>query len=516
MPTKQCPREECRRAGLRGRPALRRVVLVRLLCAAVTAFGVASAHCASLADFGRLPALEDVALSPDGSRVAFVRTVGDERVVAAVSLNDNKPLGIVRVGDVKLRSVEWVDNRNIMLGLSKTRNPESYRARSYESLQILLYNTDSGDFVAVPNVAAIQDRGSTLINGNPMVRRLQGKTAIFVPVITVFPEIERELLKFDVETHRTEVWAHGTFSVAGWLLDADGNIAAEEDYDTRGQHWVVKLMNNGDVEKAAEGVAGLDVPKIVGFTPDGHSTVMEVLREGEVSWRPLHAGDGMGPPLAGSESLTTYLLDRFTGRMIGGVRIEDDLHYEFFDPVMRRRWNSIVHAFDGSHLRFMSASENFGKVVVSVEGGACGFCYQLVDFDTHRSKPLGDVYDGDLRPLEVRRVTYRARDGLSIPAYLTLPRSRPAERLPLVVLPHGGPGARDTAEFDWWSQAIADQGYAVLRPNYRGSTISQRFLIAGYGEYGRKMQSDLSDGVRYLAKEGIVDPQRVCIAGASY
>jgi dipeptidyl aminopeptidase/acylaminoacyl peptidase len=74
----------------------------------------------------------------------------------------------------------------------------------------------------------------------------------------------------------------------------------------------------------------------------------------------------------------------------------------------------------------------------------------------------------------------------------------------------------DTAEFDWWSQALADQGYAVLRPNYRGSNVNVPLMQAGFGEWGRKMQTDLSDGVAYLAKEGIINPARVCIVGASY
>jgi len=117
----------------------------------------------------------------------------------------------------------------------------------------------------------------------------------------------------------------------------------------------------------------------------------------------------------------------------------------------------------------------------------------------------------------VRSITYKAADGLEIPAYLTLPRGRDAKALPLVVLPHGGPASRDQPGFDWWSQALASRGYAVLQPNFRGSTgYGEAFLQKGFGQWGKAMQTDLSDGVRDLAKRGLIDPKRVCIVGASY
>jgi len=119
---------------------------------------------------------------------------------------------------------------------------------------------------------------------------------------------------------------------------------------------------------------------------------------------------------------------------------------------------------------------------------------------------------------EMRAIRYAAGDGMEIPGYLTLPPGVTEPRdLPLVVLPHGGPAARDTMGFDWWAQGLASRGYAVLQPNFRGSAgLGDEHLEAGYGEWGLKMQTDLSDGVRYLAAEGIIDPQRVCIVGASY
>ncbi|HEX3365747.1 alpha/beta hydrolase family protein, partial [Phenylobacterium sp.] len=118
---------------------------------------------------------------------------------------------------------------------------------------------------------------------------------------------------------------------------------------------------------------------------------------------------------------------------------------------------------------------------------------------------------------EVRTLTYPAADGTPIPAFLVLPRGVPARRLPLVVMVHGGPASHDKPGFDWQSQAIASLGYAVLQPQYRGSDgFGRAHLEAGYGQWGRKMQTDLSDGVRYLVGQGTVDPKRVCIVGGSY
>ena len=82
---------------------------------------------------------------------------------------------------------------------------------------------------------------------------------------------------------------------------------------------------------------------------------------------------------------------------------------------------------------------------------------------------------------------------------------------------HGGPEARDYAEFDWWAQAFASRGYAVFQPNFRGSTgYGKAFRDAGHGQWGRRMQTDVSDGVAELARQGVIDPKRACVVGASY
>lgn len=112
---------------------------------------------------------------------------------------------------------------------------------------------------------------------------------------------------------------------------------------------------------------------------------------------------------------------------------------------------------------------------------------------------------------------YKSSDGLEIPAYLTLPKGLPAKNLPLIVFPHGGPWARDVFGYDTYAQYLSNRGYAVLQPNFRASTgYGKAFLNAGNGQWGRKMQDDLTWGVKALVADGTVDPKRVGIAGGSY
>jgi dipeptidyl aminopeptidase/acylaminoacyl peptidase len=117
----------------------------------------------------------------------------------------------------------------------------------------------------------------------------------------------------------------------------------------------------------------------------------------------------------------------------------------------------------------------------------------------------------------VRSISYKARDGMSIPAYLTLPPGAEARNLPLVVLPHDGPEARDAYGFNWWPQFLATRGYAVLQPQFRGSTgFGDAFRRAGYRQWGGVMQDDVTDGVQAMIDQGIANPKRVCIVGAGY
>jgi dipeptidyl aminopeptidase/acylaminoacyl peptidase len=143
----------------------------------------------------------------------------------------------------------------------------------------------------------------------------------------------------------------------------------------------------------------------------------------------------------------------------------------------------------------------------------------MIDYVTKKADIVGEPYPALTEEPHgtVREFDYKARDGYGLFGYLTLPPGAGEKNLPLVVLPHGGPESRDTADFDWWSQFLASRGYAVLRPQFRGSTgLGDAHRLAGRGQWGLRMQDDVTDGVTALIEQGIADPERVCIVGASY
>ena len=485
--------------------------------------GAAPAQAVPLEVYGRLPQLEDVALSPDGSKVAFVRTSADSRLLAIVSLANRTLAGGLKVGDQKLRSISWADDDNLLITTSVTALPWNILGTEREWYMLDVYNLNRKRLELLPHpllgaAAAMMN----VISGQVMVRHVGGHTLLFVPGYYLRRELFtrtplRALFRADLTTGGERLLREGSKDTQEWLVDADGQVLAEEDYNEQGQRWSIETLQGDRQEEVASGHEAIDFPRVLGFGPSADTLLVQSIEDGDSVWRLLSLRTGsFGPPMPERRMLDEPIEDGLTNRLLGGVRIEDEAHYVFFDAGMEARWQAILRAFPGERVRYVSSSADFLKFIVRVEGARDGFRYELVDLRSHRAEALGEIYQGLTHPLESRRITYPAADGLAIPAYLTLPQGKPAKELPLIVLPHGGPAARDTADFDWWAQALASEGYAVLRPNYRGSTLDSRFLAAGFGEWGRKMQTDLSDGVRYLAKLGVVDPGRVCIVGASY
>lgn len=198
---------------------------------------------------------------------------------------------------------------------------------------------------------------------------------------------------------------------------------------------------------------------------------------------------------------------------------DDRPRVEWLDPEMRKVQAGLDKAVPDATNRVFSRSADGQRMLVVSSSANRPPEYLLYDRTTRALDlavlPFGKMQDKQLAPM--RAVSYRARDGMEIPAYLTLPVGKPEKNLPLIVMPHGGPFVRDSWGYDPWVQFLAAKGYAVLQPNYRGSTgYGADFVKAGYGQWGRGMQDDIDDGAKWLAAQGIADPKRVCIMGASF
>lgn len=181
---------------------------------------------------------------------------------------------------------------------------------------------------------------------------------------------------------------------------------------------------------------------------------------------------------------------------------------------------SLYQAFEGQKVRITSNTSDGAVMVVQVTSDKNPGDFYLFNAKTGKadylfsSKPEIDPKQmGDMRP-----ISFQARDGLTIHGYLTVPAGSGGKNLPLIINPHGGPhGVRDEWGWNREAQFFASRGYAVLQVNYRGSGgYGMKFQDAGYGQWAGKMQDDLADGVQWAVKQGFVDPNRVCIYGASY
>jgi dipeptidyl aminopeptidase/acylaminoacyl peptidase len=467
--------------------------------------------------FGRLPTLEDVVISPDGSKLAFVRTREDKRTLLVGLLKGAETLGGVRVGDTKLRGVKWIDDDNLLATISSTSLPPfGYLGDMSEWYQLTTYSV-SKNRLAPLSFDVDREKTFNVVVGTTAVRDVEGRPLLYVPGYYVTDRTLPGLFTFSIPERRARLIAKGPEPITDWLIDESGRIAAQFVYHDNSKLWEIRARKDDRLTLVASGTAAIDMPRVLGFSADGTAVIVRFVENGNSVWKPLFVKDGTwGPPLEKGAAFARVIEDRKSGRIIGGVREVGDIQYVFFDNELQAHWNAVLRAFPNERVHLVSHSDDYSKMVVQVFGANEGYVYALYDWYGHRATILGRVYEGLSAAAPVKAISYPAADGLSIPGFLTLPPGGMEKNLPLIVLPHGGPAVADSLDFDWWAQALASQGYAVLQPNYRGSALSLKFIEAGFGEWGRKMQTDLSDGVRFLAKQGTVDPARVCIVGASY
>jgi dipeptidyl aminopeptidase/acylaminoacyl peptidase len=270
---------------------------------------------------------------------------------------------------------------------------------------------------------------------------------------------------------------------------------------------------------------GQDAITPVGFGPDG---TLYVSARGGKDTLSLYAfdyktGKIQPEPLVETRGydFSGYLIDNRT-RLLGVRYLTDASGTAWFDPAMQALQAKIDKLLPATVNRVsVAAAADAPWALVHAYSDVQPSLYLLYNLQTGQLNKLGEARpDIDSRRMATQEMLrYKARDGLEIPALLTRPRGTPkGAKVPLVVLVHGGPYVRGTAwGWDPETQFLASRGYAVLEPEYRGSTgFGAAHFMAGWKQWGLKMQDDIADGARWAIAQGIADPKRICIAGASY
>jgi dienelactone hydrolase len=329
------------------------------------------------------------------------------------------------------------------------------------------------------------------------------------------------LIRVDLDTYQiTEAYLapNGT---RGLATDRNANVVARVEVYNHGQEW--RLVKGADGEQVlASGKSLVGSPRLEAFGRTADSVIISNPEDGdfgpprEVS---LSTGKISGPLIDGApggviHDPKTYLA---IGVAAGGY-VRDLL---FFDPKVDAKWQGLQAAFPGEHVGLRGFDDDLDKWLVFVEGPHDSGRYFLVDLTSNKATLIGAPYP-QIKPDQVGTFDwfdYTARDGTKLKGVLTLPPGRTAKNLPFVMLPHGGPGngSYDEPRFDWWAQALASRGYAVFQPDFRGSGgLGKSFERVGWGQWGRIMETDVSDAIPALAAAGIIDPKRGCIVGWSY
>ncbi|UYO92125.1 alpha/beta hydrolase family protein [Pollutimonas sp. M17] len=197
----------------------------------------------------------------------------------------------------------------------------------------------------------------------------------------------------------------------------------------------------------------------------------------------------------------------------------DKPQYHFFDEISAQRYARVSAKLPGYDISFQSGTRDESKFIVAAYNDRSPGSRHIYDAESDTLDKLADINpvlaEADMAP--VRPIQYVSRDGLVIHGYLTLPQGRPAQGLPCIVNPHGGPWMRDGWGFNPEAQFLANRGYCVLQMNYRGSTgYGREFWEASFGQWGLRMQDDITDGVEWLIAQGIADRDRIAIYGGSY
>ncbi len=461
--------------------------------------------------FGALPEETQPTISPDGHWLAWFERKEPPVGIVIFDLGTRKNLRVFTIaeGDTVV-SLDWESNETLLL-----------------ELQVAPGHGGAGRQVIAQNVMSGESR--TLISPWELeylvaARTSKPDTAVIAsrpPSNTTLGEAGgyTRLTEVDARTGNKTSIREGGKRTFRWFVDRDGRPLAREDWEwLSNQYCVYALGGSSKRELLCRDDA--DPPILSGTLADGSALVLLAAngRSHQAAWAlPLD-----GSPLRllaelADADITSVLLDPYTGAVTGVRASGFGSSIYWLDPAAEQRYDSLTRAFPGLMVEPYGWTQDGTKILARVSSASAPPVYYLTDFKTHKADIAAESYPGlaGVTLGEVKEIKYKARDGTDIPAYLATPPGRKAP-FALIVLPHGGPNGRDFLLFDPLVQFLATRGYAVLQPQFRGSSgFGATFRDAGDRQWGGLMQDDITDGVRAMVAQQLADPHRVCIVGTT-
>jgi dipeptidyl aminopeptidase/acylaminoacyl peptidase len=503
--------------------------------AAVIAFVCSPALAAPppAAAYGAMPAVETADISPDGKSVAILGVDSGQGYIAIDGLDDGKAV-TVPLGSVDATALRWAGNGQVILEAKVVVHiPGDDPAVKTQYTRSIIISRDGklvGQVLGNNPVFVMSSALPILSYGTADKPQLIVRAYDFVSDgLDADTRLQRRsgvapaLFRVDPATGKGTKFEAGTITIDSWDLDLDGQprvrwgrdpINHVLTYETRGKGksgWtqVYKAERYTD---DMEYLGYSDPEDAIYYISSDHKKVLKrTLSDGKESV----VSDDLNGTIG-------VMWDPWRQSAVAVTGTGDVTHFNWLDPEIGGVYAAMSNAFKGKLVTFTNWSSDRTRFIFVVESGATPPVWYLYDKAQHQVSPLGESFPAlkDAPMGERDWINYKARDGLEIPAYVTYPpgvTAATASKLPLIVMPHGGPESRDDPGFDYWAQFVASRGYVVIQPQFRGSAgFGLDFMRAGYREWGGKMQTDLLDGISALAAKGQVDPARVCIVGWSY
>lgn len=458
----------------------------------------------SVEDFMKNPGNFGYELSPDGNYITFSSSWENRANVFVKKMNDDsEPVRVSNSKDRDVAGFYWKDNN--LLYVKDKGGDENFHIYS-----TTFNGSEEKDLTPYPNVTV------GILSG------LQGvKDEILIMMnkedATVF-----DVYKLNVKTGETTHVAKNPGNITSWLADRNGNVRIAVASDGVEGTILYRDSEKDEFKPFIEMEAGDEVMPLA-FSKDNqyiYATSNKGRDKVEVVKYDLKGNEEV---IMSNDQVDVsgVLYSAEHDKLLYGAYITDKPHYEFFDENFEKLFRKIQSKLNvhESELGINDYNKEMTKFIVSVSSDTVYGKYYYYDSTTDELTELATLSPW-LNPnelAEMHPISYKSRDGLTINGYLTLPKNKEAKDLPLIVNPHGGPWARDMWGFNPEVQLLANRGYAVLQVNFRSSTgYGKEFLQAGNKQWGLKIQDDITDGVQWAIDQGIADPDRIGIYGASF